>query len=130
MENFDEFWAVYPRKRDKLAAQRAYKRALKITSAAEILRGANLYAKERAGHDANYTKHPATWLNAGGFGNYPPEQPRSDSASGFYASFTSAELEAWDNYRLNREGTDWPRDKKGGWWFPTRWPPNYQEQAA
>ena len=129
MESFDEFWTVYPRKRDKLAAKKMYARALKITTSVEILRAAKLYAAERAGKEERFTQYPGTWLNAGGWGNYPA--PSAETIpSGFYASFTSAELEAWDCYRLSTEGTDWPRDKKGGWWFSTRWPPDHQEQAA
>lgn len=127
---FDEFWKAYPRKRDKIAAIKAYKRAKKIATSAEILRAAKLYAEERSEKEERFTQYPGTWLNAGGFENYPPPI-ESPPPSGFYASFTSDELEAWDCYRLATEGTDWPRDKKGGWWFPTRWPPGYeQEQAA
>lgn len=126
LQSFDDFWKIYPRKRDKMAAKRMYARALKLASSAEILRATKLYAAERLGKDEKYTQYPGTWLNAGGWGNYPPpDEP--PAPNGFYASFTSRELTAWDSYRRQTEGMDWPRDKKGGWWFPTRWPPNHQE---
>ena len=40
----------------------------------------------------------------------------------FYASFASAELEAWEAYERTTKVT-FPRDKQGGWTFPTQWPP-------
>jgi len=43
--------------------------------------------------------------------------------SGFYAAAETPELEAWDEYRRANEGKTWPRDARGGWHFPTQWPP-------
>lgn len=65
LDGFDEFWSVFPRKVARLDAMRMYKRALKNASAAEIYRGALRYASERKGANPKFTKHPATWLNAG-----------------------------------------------------------------
>ena len=72
LDGFDAFWTAYPKKRDKIAAMKMYARALKLTTSAEILRAAKLFAGERAGQEEKYTPYPATWLNAGGWGNYPP----------------------------------------------------------
>lgn len=129
-EGFYTFWAVYPRRVGKLAAIKAYKRALKVSTAAEILRGAKLYADERRGKEETFTKHPAGWLHAGHYGNYAPEQPRANAPAGFYASFTSAELDAWNAYGRRTKGLNYPQDKRGGWFFPTQWPPGYEERAA
>lgn len=60
---FDEFWSVYPRKVAKLAAQKAYAKALKVVSPDQLIEGARRYALEKVG-DA-YVKHPSTWLNGG-----------------------------------------------------------------
>jgi hypothetical protein len=122
LEGFDEFWAAYPKRKDKIAAMRMYARALKMTTSAEILRAAKLYAGEVAGKEDRFTKYPATWLNAGSWANY--SQPVITSAPvGFYASFTSRELEAWDEYGRKTRGHGYPRDRRGGWLFPTQWPP-------
>jgi hypothetical protein len=64
-EGFDEFWSMYPRPVAKLAAMKAYKRALSHATSAEINQGAVRYASEREGKDDQYTAHPATWLNGG-----------------------------------------------------------------
>jgi hypothetical protein len=52
-----------------------------------------------------------------------PVLQRSAESSGFYAKFGSGELEAWDAYGRRTRGSSYPRDKAGGWRFPTQWPP-------
>jgi hypothetical protein len=70
MGGFDEFWAAYPRRREKISARTAYDRALKRGTHEEIMAGVRQYAKERFGQEERYTKHPATWLNAGCWMDY------------------------------------------------------------
>lgn len=74
LEGFDEFWRIYPRKVAKEAARRMYRKSLKLTTSAEILRGAQQYAAERKEADPKYTKHPATWLNSGCWSDEPAPQ--------------------------------------------------------
>ncbi len=62
-DGFGEFWAAYPRKVGRPAAERSYRAALKGSSPAEILAGAHAYAEQRSGQDQTYTAHPSTWLN-------------------------------------------------------------------
>jgi uncharacterized protein YdaU (DUF1376 family) len=68
-DGFDEFWAVVPRKTDKEDARKAYAKALRKTDAKTLIAGMARYAEERRGQDPQYTKHPATWLNKGSWGN-------------------------------------------------------------
>jgi hypothetical protein len=63
-DSFNTFWDAYPRHKSKGAAEKAYIAALKIASAAELLAGAQRYATERNGQDPNFTKYPASWINA------------------------------------------------------------------
>jgi hypothetical protein len=60
---FDEWWKVFPLKKAKPSARKAYDRARQSTSTVVLLDGARRYAAERAGQDPKYTAHPATWLN-------------------------------------------------------------------
>lgn len=62
-ELFNEFWKEYPRKLDKGAAFKAFRSALKRSTFEDILAGAIKYAKDPA-RDPEFTKYPATWLNA------------------------------------------------------------------
>lgn len=65
---FDEFWTVYPRKRAKDAARKAYAAAIKRgADHEEILEGAVAYRDEcrRERLEEKFIAHAATWLNRG-----------------------------------------------------------------
>lgn len=119
-KGFDSFWSLYPRRVGKLAAIRAYRKALKMATPEEIQRGAKLYAQE--GKAMEYTAHPATWLNAGRWGDYPAPIEQKFESPFFYAPFGSPEQDAWDRHARSQGKLAYPRDKRGGWYFPTRWP--------
>lgn len=76
-DGFAEFWEVYPKRAGKLAAEKAYSRAIKGGATAEqITLSAMRYAAERdrepdPAKRAKYTKNPSTWLNGGHWGDEP-----------------------------------------------------------
>jgi hypothetical protein len=78
-ELFNEFWKEYPRKLDKGAAFRAFRAALKVASFEEILAGAIAYRND-PNREAEYTKYPATWLNADAWENEITPSPDSEAA--------------------------------------------------
>jgi len=133
---FGEFWAAYPRRVGKLAAYRRYKEAMKHAEPEVINAGARRYARERAGQDTQYTKHPSTWLNAGCWDDEEGANAKITYVSerhdavlsgnvvpiGFYAAEDSPELKAWDAYYMKTRGGRAPRDRSFGFRFPTRWP--------
>lgn len=57
---FYEFWCEYPRPVGKPAARRAFTRACKRSSAADILMGLRAYPFSP---EVQFQPHPATWLN-------------------------------------------------------------------
>lgn len=60
---FDEFWNVYPLKREKPKARRAFEKAVKrVDDAVTIVVAAASYRDDPNRVD-KYTKYPATWLN-------------------------------------------------------------------
>ena len=65
---FDAFWAVYPRKADKKKARQAWTRAIRDADPETIIAGAENYAADPNRVD-QYTKLPASWLNAGAWEN-------------------------------------------------------------
>lgn len=64
-QGFAEFWAKYPRKVGKLAAQKAYAQARTANGAtqAELLAGIDAYVKHKPAY-ADFA-HPSSWLRAG-----------------------------------------------------------------
>ncbi|MDA1056058.1 MAG: hypothetical protein O3C40_37230 [Planctomycetota bacterium] len=60
---FEEFWAVYPRKIAKGAAEKAWKTACKHTSEQTIIDATKRFADAMADQEEKtFIKHPATWL--------------------------------------------------------------------
>lgn len=78
-ELFKEFWKEYPRKLDKGKAERAFKSALNRTSFEDILAGAIKYAND-PNRNPDFTKYPATWLNADAWENEIAPSKDSEAA--------------------------------------------------
>lgn len=62
-DGFAEFYTAYPKHVARRGAAKAYKAAIKRASPAAILAGAIRYATNTVGKDAEFIKHPTTWLN-------------------------------------------------------------------
>ena len=68
---FDEFWEIYPRKIGKLAAEKAYDKAIRNATIDRIREGAKKFAARCKNTEQQYIPHPATWLNAGRWDDQP-----------------------------------------------------------
>lgn len=62
---FEDFYAVYPRHKEPLAAKRAWEKAIKHTDPSHIMAGALRYAKDPNLPEKQYVPYPASWLNGG-----------------------------------------------------------------
>lgn len=86
--HFEVFWEHYPKKVDKGAAIRAFRKASKTGDVAVIIQGAKDYADDPNLPEKRYVKNPATWLNAEAWNNGPlPERKTKDTKA----------LEEWAN---------------------------------
>jgi biotin operon repressor len=86
--HFEEFWNHYPKKVDKGAALRAFRKAAKTQDLALVIEGAKRYAEDPNLPDKQFIKNPATWLNAEAWNNGPlPKRKTTDSKA----------LEEWAN---------------------------------
>ena len=78
VSGFDEFWEAYPRKLDKAKARTAFAKALGVSDLIDILSGTLSYRDDPNRLD-QFTKYPATWLNAESWNNDPlPHDPRAE----------------------------------------------------
>ena len=68
---FEEFWNLYPKKVDKGAAIRAFRKASKNHDLALVIDGAKRYAEDPNLPEKQFIKNPATWLNAESWNNGP-----------------------------------------------------------
>lgn len=78
-DDFETFWAAYPKHKDKKAALKAWKQATKEVPNETLVEAAKAYAADKT-RDPQYTKHPATWLNAGAWDDQP-DQPAPHTIS-------------------------------------------------
>lgn len=76
---FDEFWKEYPLKKDKGKAVKAFKSALTRAGFDEILAGTIAYRNDPQ-RKPEFTKFPATWLNADSWENEIAPSPDSEAA--------------------------------------------------
>ena len=67
---FDQFWEIYPLKKDKRPARRAFESALKRVDFQTLLNAAQSY-RDDPNRREGFTKYPATWLNADAWENGP-----------------------------------------------------------
>ena len=100
-KEFAEWYAAFPLHKGKGQAVKAYRTARKKTSAEILLAGAKRYAVQRAGEDAQYTKHPATWLNGECW-----EDERIEAGTGQVAPDHEDAREIWNLGKLLDKG-DW-----------------------
>jgi hypothetical protein len=63
-DGFSEFWARYPRKVAKGAAQKAYAKAMKAARHDDVMFALSQQLPALEAKDQQYIPHPATWLNA------------------------------------------------------------------
>lgn len=78
----DEIYAAYPRHVAPDAAKKAIAKALKVLPFEELLKRTKQYATSPAGQNGQFTPHPATWFNRGGYNDDPSEWNRSDAHRG------------------------------------------------
>ncbi|MGW0312063.1 helix-turn-helix domain-containing protein [Streptomyces flavidovirens] len=72
LEAFGAFWLTYPKKKSREEAKKAWVAAIERGADPQhIVDAAQGYARERAGEDPKFTKHPATWLNKGCYDDEP-----------------------------------------------------------
>jgi DNA-binding MarR family transcriptional regulator len=74
-QDFDLFWAAYPRRVAKQAAARVFGKQARAHGAAVIIAGARRLAADPNLPPAQYVPHPASWLNGGRWED-PPLPPR------------------------------------------------------
>lgn len=80
-QRFDDFWKVYPRRKEKKAAVNQYAKAVAAVAAEQgidwilaeshIIQAAGRYASECRASGTTFIKNPATWLNKGCWADEP-----------------------------------------------------------
>ncbi|CAJ0885451.1 hypothetical protein AMST5_03616 [freshwater sediment metagenome] len=117
---FDRFLAAYPQRdgeHDADAAREAWERAIGRAHPETIIAGAVVYARAREGQPARFTMSARRWLQEGRWRGSPCTA--TPAAPLVWIEAGSREWQAWTRFR----GKSAPLDRRGGWRFPSRWPP-------
>lgn len=83
LSDFDTFWALFPRRVGKKAAERAWRAVERRGESQEAIEGMRAYAAAfaQSGTELKYVPHPSTWLNRRGWEDdiaavFPPQKPQ------------------------------------------------------
>lgn len=82
-EEFENWYACYPRKTARGAAEKAFRTARKTADLETLVNAAWKYAKQVQGKDPQYIKHPASWLNGKCWLDESPPDPNAVRYVGF-----------------------------------------------
>jgi hypothetical protein len=106
---FPEFWDAYPRaKAGKLAAEKAYEKAIGVDTHDAIMAGVERFARElkKSPRDTNLIPHASTWLNAGRWMDEDEDKPKVTTAPDPQAYSDPVEKEKENQRKLADEWTD------------------------
>ncbi len=127
---FSDFLGAYPEREGGTAiepARKAFREAVASGhDPAAIIAGAKAYAASMAGKDKKFVVSASRWLTEKRWQGLAPKAASPAGAPGVWIENGSPEWAAWTSYR----GKTPPLDTKGGWRFPSRFPPAALEQAA
>jgi hypothetical protein len=85
-KGFDRFWDIYPAKKAKRAAAKAWAGAVKRAPVETILEGAARYCSDERVLNG-FIRNPATWLNDDGWNDEPTRRPRMSKSATNLASW-------------------------------------------
>jgi hypothetical protein len=119
-EAFAKFLAAFPERdggHDRDAALIALRAALARAPADVLIAGALSYRAVTEGRPRRYVMSPRRWLSEGRWRDV--QAPKSIAPALIWIASGSPEWRAWTAHR----GKAPPLDRRGGWRFPTRFPP-------
>jgi hypothetical protein len=128
---FEEFWSAYPRRdgpNPRKPAEQKFNALAKTGVDPDVMiAGAKQLAVEesrRGKIGTQFVAQAVTWLNQQRWSDHAASAFTADD--GMVEVLDQLQLEAWDAYGLQHNGRGYPRNKKGGWRFPSKWPPGYE----
>jgi hypothetical protein len=87
-----------------------------------------MHARAKGLTYADWDAAEYNWITKGAdfAGKRPPRSESEIADDGTIEVLDQVQLEAWDAYGVAQNGKAYPRNKKGGWRFPSKWPPGYE----
>lgn len=134
-EKFEEFWKAYPRRdgpNPRKPAEQKFSALVKTGVDPDLMIQAAKQLAVDEGKRGNigtrFIPQAITWLNQQRWSDHAAVAFAADD--GFVEVLDQVQLEAWDAYGRATSGKPYPRDRRGGWRFPSKWPPGYENNIA
>jgi hypothetical protein len=128
---FEEFWKAFPRRdgpNPRKPAEQKFSALVKTGVEPDLMIQA---AKQLAADEARrnnigtrFIPQAVTWLNQQRWADHAASAFAADD--GMIEVLDQLALEAWDAHGKATLGRAYPRNKKGGWRFPSKYPPGYE----
>lgn len=102
-DQFDAFWAEYPRKDGKAAALKAWPKACKKLEPPRLVAAARYWAGlwKAAGQEKSFIPHASTWLNGERWNDEPPSPRASPKTNGHHVPYRNPDnQDAYDEELL------------------------------
>jgi hypothetical protein len=128
---FSRFLSAFPARdepQDETAAREAWERAIMRADPETIIAAAERYRRAREGQPARFTMSARRWLQEGRWRDAGPvsESPRAPSATLVWIALDAPGWKEWEAFYRATKGKSPPLDRRGGWRFPSGWPPSMQ----
>lgn len=128
---FEEFWRAFPRRdgpNPRKPAEQKFSALVRTGVDPDLMIKA---AKQLAADEARrsnvgtrFIPQAMTWLNQQRWADHAATAFSSDD--GLIEVLDQVALEAWDEYGKATRGRPYPRDRRGGWRHPSKYPPGYE----
>ena len=128
-DDFERFWQGYPRDAlmSKSQAAKQWGR-LSPDDRAKAINSLPAFRAYCSQHTDYRPVHAERYLSTRRFDGF--SDLAVTSSAKVFVKLGSPQWLAWNNHYLKFEGKRPPQDRDGkGWYFPTEWPPTYQEAA-
>ena len=131
-ENFEKFKAAYPKRKGgnpwksaKAAFEKLIRDGTEPQDILAALRDGVGFDPDKIGTE--YIPQAVKWLRDERFRDRPIA-PAIVAPSGHYVAPDTPQMDAWMLHE--RTGKKYPRDRNGGWHFPSEWPAGHESEAA
>jgi len=88
------------------------------------------HAKQNDRRCVDWIAAERNWLITAAERAGKPMQAGQAADDGLIEVVDDEALTAWDNYRRAKEGRTFPRNARGGWRFPSKYPPGYEPRKG
>lgn len=137
-EMFEKFWQERPRRKGddpRKPAEEQFRRLVKSGEDPEVIIAGVKFARiayaEQGKTNTEFIPQMVKWLRDRRYRDFAEAgKPDAAVSDGLIEVLDDDALAAWDAYGKAKSGKTFPRNSRGGWRFPTRWPPGYKPIAS